>query len=228
MRRHTAWALAGIGLAALAAALLLRADDAAQDIQDVQTESSSGRAAVVALTSAAPGALSAIPRDFESELGYRPVLANGRPADPRGDCSSPVPLPAEFGPACAEHDLGYDLLRYSDRVGQPLEPWARVAIDRRLGDRLESVCWVRESTVGRGLCLASAEVADVAVDVNTWRQRGGVPGAETAASVAAMGAAGLGALVLGSLAAVGVGSVCRRVRFAPLSLAAPVAGGARA
>lgn len=131
--------------------------------------------AVRALTSGAPEAAATIPGDFWAVTGYRPVMVDGLPVAPHGSCSSPVPLPVEFEPACQAHDLGYDLLRYAEHRGGPLGPWARQALDRTLADRMRTACAHRPDPLPRARCVAMAEVATVAVDLNSRRQGYGVP-----------------------------------------------------
>ncbi|ALG86637.1 hypothetical protein [Gordonia phthalatica] len=123
-------------------------------------------------------ALTALPADFEARFGYRPVVVDGRPLNPRGDCSSPVPLPDRFTDACRAHDLGYDLLRYAAAVGRPAGSWARTALDARLIDDMHAVC---DDLV----CDAAAEAARVGLAMNTWRQRSGPPVRESGAEIAA-------------------------------------------
>lgn len=138
-------------------------------------------------------ALQALPDDFTEVLGYRPAVRDGRLERPDGSCSSPVLLPAVFEPVCREHDLGYDLLRYADRQGQPLGPWARDALDARFGRELLQACPVDEA-LGGPTCTAAAHVATTAVELNSARQLDGPP-AETGATraVTAAAATGLGA-----------------------------------
>lgn len=131
--------------------------------------------AVRALTSGSPEAAATIPGDFRAVTGYHPVMVDGLPAAPHGSCSSPVPLPVEFEPACQAHDLGYDLLRYAEHHGGPLGPWARQALDRTLADRMRASCARRPDPLPRARCAAMAEVATVAVDLNSRRQGYGVP-----------------------------------------------------
>lgn len=137
--------------------------------------------AVVALTSggAGPAAAQAIPRDFESYSGYRPVVHQGVLVAPDGECSSPVELPPEFDTACMAHDLGYDLLRYADSTGAPLGPWARQAVDNALGVRLHQACDAHAEPMVRTRCETFAEVAATAVELNSRRQHYGVPVVET-------------------------------------------------
>ncbi len=78
----------------------------------------------------------ALPPGFADFRHYTPVrveTAHGtRIQNPRGDVSVPTGwgLPTEeFLPAAKSHDLGYDLLRYFGKQGQPLPGSARKAAD---------------------------------------------------------------------------------------------------
>lgn len=172
--------------------------------------------AVVSLTSGDPGAAAAaaIPRDFGTRMGYEPVVRQGLLVAPDGNCSSPVELPREFETACMAHDLGYDLLRYAERTGTPLGPWARQALDRALGVRLHQACDAHTTPMVRTRCETLAEIAATAVDLNSRRQNYGVPVVETFTQAAtqaataqptrpwllrgiALGTAAMAALVLG-------------------------------
>ncbi|WP_244332183.1 hypothetical protein [Gordonia polyisoprenivorans] len=112
--------------------------------------------------------LRVLPTDFEAVMGYRPLLENGYPANPDGGCSSPIPLPERFEPACRTHDFGYDLLRYAQRTGHPLGPWARPALDHMLIERMHAACH-------DPVCSAAAELSRVGLALNTWRQYSGPP-----------------------------------------------------
>ncbi|WP_416563020.1 hypothetical protein [Nocardia testacea] len=146
--------------------------------------------AVVDLTSgdAVVDTVAAIPRDFETYFGYRPVVRQGVLVAPDGSCSSPVELPPEFDTACMAHDLGYDLLRYADRTGAPLGPWARQALDRTLSVRLHQACETHSEPVVRTRCETLAGIAATAVELNSRRQHYGVPVVETLSQVAAQAA----------------------------------------
>jgi hypothetical protein len=138
--------------------------------------SSAARAAVAAVTTQpAEAGAAAIPADFESVMGYRPQVRHGVLVDPDGSCSSPLPLPRGFALACAEHDLGYDLLRYADLGGAPLGPWARTAVDDRMVQRMRAVCTDLDPGIQRALCSTADDVAGLAVEVNSLRQLRGVP-----------------------------------------------------
>ncbi|WP_327150312.1 hypothetical protein [Nocardia sp. NBC_01329] len=143
--------------------------------------------AVVDLTSGdtVADAAGAIPRDFVTYIGYEPVVRQGVLVAPDGSCSSPVELPPEFETACMAHDLGYDLLRYADRTGAPLGPWARQALDRTLSTRMHRACETHTEPVVRTRCETLAGIAATAVDLNSRRQHFGVPVVETFSQVAA-------------------------------------------
>lgn len=132
-------------------------------------------AAVTVRALSTPGATAAVPDDFRAVAGYRPALSEGLLIAPHGSCSSPVPLPAEFETACKAHDLGYDLLRYADRTGSPLGPWARRELDSVLAGRMRTACARRAAPLPRLRCGVMAEVAAIAVDLNSRRQHYGVP-----------------------------------------------------
>lgn len=110
--------------------------------------------------------------DLADSLGYVPVPALGVAANDAGGCSSPVPLPAEFEPACRVHDLGYDLLRVAHRHGAEIPPGLRIDLDSMLGQQMRDSC--NEDLP----CMAMAEIAHTAVHVNTVRQGYGAPVSE--------------------------------------------------
>ncbi|MGL4744543.1 MAG: hypothetical protein ACRCZD_06370 [Phycicoccus sp.] len=173
--------LAGSGLALAPLTSLTTVSPAA-----AEGSGNEARLAVDALVgSEADVASTAVPHSFPLRFGYRPATTDGLLGDPSGECSSPVPLPAEFTPACRQHDLGYDLLRHAGRSGATLPPTARRAVDRRLGVELEESCEVRDAAVERVTCLVWADVAEVFVRANSVRQGDGVPAGETPLSVAA-------------------------------------------
>ena len=83
-----------------------------------------------------------LPADFASVMGYVPAEEagpDGRLLAVRSDatCSSPFGgTRYGFDQACRVHDLGYDLLRYAARTGQPLGSSARQALDAAFGERM--------------------------------------------------------------------------------------------
>ncbi|WP_369689804.1 alpha/beta-hydrolase family protein [Nocardia kruczakiae] len=137
-------------------------------------ENTGARDAVRALTGDRPE-LAVIPADFAATQGYRPVQLAGMPVDPSGECSSPIPLPAEFDTACKAHDLGYDLLRYAEVRGHPLGPWARRAIDNALETRMFAACDTRGDLLAHTRCATMASIATAAVDLNSRRQNYAAP-----------------------------------------------------
>ncbi|GAA5062582.1 hypothetical protein GCM10023318_46400 [Nocardia callitridis] len=138
-------------------------------------ENAAASIAVTDLTSGGPGSVRAMPADFGATSGYQPVLADGMVLNPGGDCSSPVTLPTEFDAACKAHDLGYDLLRYAQKRGEPLGPWARQAIDATLDRHMHQACETRADSFSRTRCEAMADIANTAVDLNSRRQDYGAP-----------------------------------------------------
>lgn len=108
--------------------------------------------------------LATVPSAFGEELGYEPVPVAGSLVNPHGQCSTPGGVgPASFEEACRVHDFGYDVLRYADRQGTPLGPWARFEIDLRFYDDLLRTCETAS-------CRATATAFYTAVTVNSIRQ----------------------------------------------------------
>ncbi|MBF6436271.1 hypothetical protein IU432_25310 [Nocardia cyriacigeorgica] len=233
VRRGRVAALTAAALTTMAATVMLAPAAQAATIAPVPQDPSA-TAAVTDLTSGGPGSAAAVPADFAEVMGYRPALVDGLLVAPHGDCSSPVPLPTEFDTACKAHDLGYDLLRYADRQGAPLGPWARQAIDRRLGERMSLACDTRTAPFARGRCHTMAAVADTFVDLNSRRQGYGVPvtesflggaGASTSARPWLFGGAALTATALTGVIVLGRGrrAIARTRPAGPASWgAAPV------
>ena len=133
--------------------------------------------AAQSVTALAEGALdpATLPADFAATFGYTPVPVDGTVIKPSGECSSPVPLPAEFETPCKAHDLGYDLLRYAHLEDSPLGPWARRAIDAALDRAMDEACATRTATMARARCHTVAAVASVVVDLNSRREGYGSP-----------------------------------------------------
>lgn len=121
-----------------------------------------------ALADSRPGTAMIGP-DVVVELGYTPVIELTLAARGTGDCSSPVPLPAVFEPACRIHDLGYDLLRVAHRNGAPIPRGLRADLDSLLGLQMRDAC------EGHVPCTVMARIAETAVHLNTVRQGHGAP-----------------------------------------------------
>ncbi|MEV6767967.1 hypothetical protein AB0N05_04965 [Nocardia sp. NPDC051030] len=169
-----------VGLLATAAALIFSVAvvfspaGATAATASIAPENASARFAILESAAAQPDP-SAIPADFAAEAGYRPVMEDGLLVNPGGDCSSPISLPREFTLACKAHDFGYDLLRYADKHGQPLGPWARQTVDAALEQRMHESCSTRPDALARVQCQVMASIATTAVDLNSIRQDYGVP-----------------------------------------------------
>ena len=128
-----------------------------------------------------------VPEGFEDELGYRPIWAEGTLVNPRGACSTPGGVgPDSFEAACRVHDFGYDILRYAERRGNRIGPWARFDLDRHLYGDLLKVC-------DTATCRATATLYYAGVTLNSIRQGYVAPTDEPTApwAAAAVGVVGL-------------------------------------
>ncbi|MFD3703866.1 hypothetical protein ACFWUP_12010 [Nocardia sp. NPDC058658] len=172
-RRRSGVALCTAGLA-MAAAVVMSAPGA-MGTTPSGTENVAAAEAVRALVDDSPDATSLIPRDFGFKFGYDPAPQDGLLVNPNGGCSSPVTLPAEFESACKAHDLGYDVLRYAERVDEPLGAWARRSVDAALNRRIHASCELRDDEFSRARCSVMADIAFTAVDVNSRRQEYAAP-----------------------------------------------------
>lgn len=133
--------------------------------------------AVTALSSGA-SVTDTLPPGFEEAMGYRPD-ANGKPD---GACSVPGDTShAGFAGACRTHDLGYDLLRFADENGEPLGPWARLAVDRRFHHDMVESCETSD-------CAVRAHAYGFGVGINSVRQGFTAPNEEPAGPWAMVGA----------------------------------------
>ena len=108
-------------------------------------------------------------------MGYRPQVRNGLLVYPEGSCSSPIPLPRGFTPACAEHDLGYDLLRFASRSRHPAGPAARQLLDAQFERDLHAQCLATQRGAARTACDTLAAAYAGGAKLNSWRQRYGAP-----------------------------------------------------
>ena len=117
------------------------------------------------------------PADYQQVMGYLPVVATGPEGTPilikpTGDCSAFAgETQYRFGWVCKEHDLAYDVLRYSAAVGRPLPARSRVQADDMFRRELHNNCTFSSwSGLNYGICHFWAESFAVAVDINSWRQ----------------------------------------------------------
>ncbi|BCJ71434.1 hypothetical protein CS0771_09780 [Catellatospora sp. IY07-71] len=157
----------GVGVAA---ALTLAAPGNAQTPPDVAATHT-----IRALTS---GDLAAVPADFPRVMRYEPStarLADGsvRVINPKGSCSVPGEgRPFDFAVPCQAHDFGYDLLRYAERRGAPLDASARAEIDTLLDHDLRVQCRAGSAPAS---CDATVALFAAGVGFNSWRQVSGPP-----------------------------------------------------
>lgn len=140
--------------------------------------------AIDALTSPGPSptALALLPPDFTKVTGVTPGVATARDGTVRvvhtdGGCSAPWGddnTKWDFSVPCKAHDLGYDLLRYADRIGQPLPPPVREALDARLSADMHNMCRLNPMGSPR-TCELIATLYSWGMSVNSWHQRWGPP-----------------------------------------------------
>ncbi|WP_144127765.1 phospholipase A2 [Catellatospora sichuanensis] len=159
-------------------------------------------AATRTIQALAVGDLSAVPEDFPQVMNYTPGtarLADGslRVINPNGSCSVPGEgRPFDFAVACQAHDFGYDMLRYAQRRGAPLDPAARADIDLLLDHDLRLQC-AADSTPAS--CDATVALFAAGVGFNSWRQVSGPPvdtsGLPRTAGLVLLALAGGGCLV---------------------------------
>jgi hypothetical protein len=191
-RRRKLWLAAVIG-AMLSMVLIAAPAPAAQSTGDP-----AAAAAVAALTRTGRAD---VPAGFAEVMGYIPVtarLAGGelRTINPDGSCSVPGEgRPFAFDTACKAHDFGYDLLRYAERVGEPLGEDARPAIDARLVADLRSQCDTTTTGSEYAACSATVDVFAAGIGFNSWRQMSGPP-IDTAGLVRTAGLVLLGLVLI--------------------------------
>ncbi|HEV2778173.1 MAG TPA: phospholipase A2 [Actinophytocola sp.] len=129
--------------------------------------------------------LADIPADFTAVIGHVPERmpapdGTTRAVHAAGGCSSPWGddnTRWDYGVGCKAHDLGYDLLRYADAKGQPLDPALRKRLDDRLSADMHAMCEINPRG-SAGLCQVVASLYSVGLVVNSWHQRWGPPRSE--------------------------------------------------
>ena len=89
-----------------------------------------------------------------------------------GDCSSFFGDTAYlFDVVCKEHDLAYDVLRYSADIGHPLPASYRQAADAMFPRQLHNQCTYSDvHGPSLAMCHVWAESFAVMVEINSWRQ----------------------------------------------------------
>ena len=129
-----------------------------------------------------PEALTLLPDDFTQVTGVTPGQEPARDGTVRavhtdGGCSAPWGddnTKWDYSVPCKAHDLGYDLLRYADAIGQPLGPDVRAQLDNRLSTDMHAACTLNPMDSPRA-CNLVASLFTVGLDVNSWHQRWGPP-----------------------------------------------------
>lgn len=129
-----------------------------------------------------PTALSLLPADFTEVTGVTPGALPARDGTVRavhvdGGCSTPWGddnTKWDYGVPCKAHDLGYDLLRYADKIGQPLGPEVRASLDARLSADMHNACRINPMDSPR-TCQVVASLYSAGLGVNSWHQRWGPP-----------------------------------------------------
>ncbi|WP_326565643.1 phospholipase A2 [Amycolatopsis rhabdoformis] len=158
--------------------------------------------AIAALTHPGPQAtaLALLPKDFTAVSGITPGALPARDGTVRavhvdGGCSTPWGddnTKWDYAVPCKAHDLGYDLLRYADKKGHPLDQSVRASLDARLSQDMHHACVVNPMG-SAGTCQVVATLYSAGLVVNSWHQRWGPPVADPIGPMVA------GVLVIGCL-----------------------------
>jgi phospholipase A2-like protein len=125
-------------------------------------------------------ALRDLPPDFTQVSGRTPIHLRApdgtvRTVHPGGGCSSPWgDTRWDYSVGCKAHDLGYDMLRYASRKGQPLSPELRERLDDRLSADMHAQCHYNPRG-SPAFCEVVASLYTVGLVVNSWHQRWGPP-----------------------------------------------------
>ncbi|HWM02500.1 MAG TPA: phospholipase [Actinophytocola sp.] len=124
-----------------------------------------------------------LPDDFTELSGREPIHLRApdgtvRAVHPGGGCSSPWgDTRWDYSVGCKAHDLGYDMLRYAERKGQPLPPELRERLDDRLSMDMHAQCELNPRG-SPAFCEVVASLYTVGLVVNSWHQRWGPPRSE--------------------------------------------------
>ncbi|WP_284745724.1 phospholipase A2 [Amycolatopsis sp. RTGN1] len=174
-----------------------------------------------------PDALARLPKDFTALSGVTPGAMPARDGTVRavhvdGGCSTPWGddnTKWDYAVPCKAHDLGYDLLRYADRKGHPLDPEVREALDNQLSYDMHHACDLNPMD-SAGTCRVVASFYSAGLVVNSWHQRWGPPVGDPIGPMVA------GVLVIACLLVVRLRGWLRARREprvpAPATVAAPV------
>jgi hypothetical protein len=121
-----------------------------------------------------------LPADFTDGSESPPVHVRApdgtmRAVHQGGGCSSPWgDTRWDYSVGCKAHDLGYDMLRYAARKGQPLDPALRERLDDRLSQDMHAQCRLNPRG-SPAFCEVVASLYTVGLVVNSWHQRWGAP-----------------------------------------------------
>ncbi|HWD01433.1 MAG TPA: phospholipase A2 [Amycolatopsis sp.] len=147
-----------------------------------------------------PTALALLPKDFTAVTGVRPGALPARDGTVRavhvdGGCSTPWGddnTKWDYAVPCKAHDLGYDLLRYADKKGHPLDQSVRASLDAQLSHDMHHACVINPMNSPR-TCQLVATLYSAGLVMNSWHQRWGPPVADPIGPMVA------GVLVIGFL-----------------------------
>lgn len=168
-----------LGVTALCALLAFLVVGVAPTDRNAGTDSAAQRALDAVTTETVDPARpdAAFPADFASVMGYEPTVVTGAKGNPilvkpTGDCSAFAgETRYTFGHVCMEHDLAYDVLRYSAAIGHPLPAASRRQADAMFRRELHANCTYSAWTgLSAAICHAWAESFAEAVEFNSWRQ----------------------------------------------------------
>lgn len=145
-------------------------------------------------------AIAKLPADFTAVSGITPTVMTARDGTVRGvhtdgGCSAPWGddnTKWDYAVPCKAHDLGYDILRYAERKGQPLGQEARSALDDRLSADMHNACAINPMD-SHGTCDVVASLYTAGLVLNSWHQRWGPPVGDPLGPMIA------GVLVIGAL-----------------------------
>ncbi|WP_329066525.1 phospholipase A2 [Amycolatopsis sp. NBC_01480] len=149
-----------------------------------------------------PSALALLPKDFTAVMDVLPGVLTARDGTVRavhvdGGCSAPWGddnTKWDYSVPCKAHDLGYDLLRYADKKGHPLDQQVRASLDAQLSKDMHHTCALNPMDSPR-TCQLVATLYSAGLVVNSWHQRWGPPVGDP------IGAMVIGVLVIGVLLA---------------------------
>ncbi len=167
----------GIVLAAALLAFLVVGVEPADKSATIDPAAQRALDAVTTATFNPADPFASFPTNYGLVMGYLPTVVRGPSGapiliKPTGDCSAfSGEMSYKFGFVCKEHDLAYDVLRYSAQIGRPLPAASRQQADDMFRRQLHNQCrYSDRSGLDLATCHAWAESFAVTVDFNSWRQ----------------------------------------------------------